>query len=147
MGSENWNREGVSLNGMVKELLQAKGPELEKEKVRNRKFLERSGILPGQLDMAVRGCGKAKGQTAFVWNDLGGVERENGRMGSRVGDLAIQVRSLLKETETQRGNSVVATRPTVSSSGEAEVAEVDSPEKLVFSKNLIKFRHRKSEVG
>ncbi|CAL8094956.1 unnamed protein product [Orchesella dallaii] len=132
------------LNQMVKELLQeieTQGPELEKEKLKNKKNLEKLEVLQNQLDLALRDSERSKSETAHVSKTLAGMERENSRLRSQVNDLAMQVRSLIKETEVQRGNySAVASRTSVTS-GIAEVPDIEASGQQVVSDRLVTFRN------
>ncbi|ODN06320.1 Nucleoprotein TPR [Orchesella cincta] len=131
------------LNQMVKELLQeieTQGPELEREKLKNQTNLEKLEIMQNQLDLALRDSEKSKAETSHANRSLGAMERENNRLRSQLNDLAMQVRSLLKETEVQRGNySAVASRSVTS--GVAEVPDIETSAQQVVSDRLVTFRN------
>lgn len=87
-------QEAVKLNQMVKELLEeleTQSPELEREKLKNHKNLERIEVLQNQLDLALRESENAKTETARINKNFAAIERENKRLKAQLSDLAMQV--------------------------------------------------------
>ena len=129
--------ENKRLSSNIDEIIQEieeRAPAIARQKEDYEKSIEMVANLNRQLQLAIDEAEKEKEEALEARRQLGFTQRNCARLEKQAGDLARQVRFLLREVEELRGNRME------DAPGEDSVSSTDGSAAAVISRHLVTFR-------
>ncbi|CAG7834925.1 unnamed protein product [Allacma fusca] len=132
------------LNSYVNQILKEitdRAPTLRRQKEDYDRCLKTIDALQDQLDLSLREISDCKLENAHLKKSNGAIDRENSRLKSQLRDLALQIKSLVKEVETSRGNYSFNEPDEVSVVPDVNTSPSQMSSSRVITDRLVTFRN------